>query len=484
MKKIISIVTLIFVTTVLFGQIDLHENENEVFNNNKSMQDEEFAIMQEKLIIEAKHNFVGVKNVKGTIWVQDSTYYYYGVGTEWNLSKRYKVLDRDQYGNMINAIKHSYNSETEIWTNRDTITAIYYNTNLLHKYLEIRWDNNTQQWANDTINYREYDGNNNLIINIHSDELYFWDRLLYTYDENENLIQKIYQNRSNGTWINKWIDLCTYENNNQTQKIIQEWDNNTEEWINRWQHLYTYDDNNSLTQEIEQTWDSNTEEWLNHYQYLYTYDENGNKTQTIKLYWHSDTEEWLNSWLYLYTYDNNNNQTQDLRQTWDSNTEEWNNAWQDLYSYDENGNLIQRLYQNWNDDTEEWISYWQFIYVFDTNNNQIQYIYKKRDSDTGELENDKREDYFWSELEVATITNINSDEIIIYPNPASDKIQFLSSVSLDNATIEIYSISGKIVNNISANNNNEINISNLSKGIYIIKINSETVNFVEKFIKE
>ena len=77
-----------------------------------------------------------------------------------------------------------------------------------------------------------------------------------------------------------------------------------------------------------------------------------------------------------------------------------------------------------------------------------------------------------------------NENISIYPNPASDMIQISSSVSLDNSTIEIYTITGKLVNNFSANANIEINISNLSNGIYIIKINSETVNFVQEFVKE
>ena len=147
MKKIISIVTLIFVTTVLFGQIDLHENENKVFNNNKFMQDEEFAIMQEKILNEEKQNFVGVKNVKGTVWVQDSTYYYDGEGTEWNLDSRYKVLSRDEHGSVTNSIHHNFDTDTETWVNYQKISKTYYNTNTLHTDLMQRWNNETQQWA-------------------------------------------------------------------------------------------------------------------------------------------------------------------------------------------------------------------------------------------------------------------------------------------------------------------------------------------------
>ncbi len=82
------------------------------------------------------------------------------------------------------------------------------------------------------------------------------------------------------------------------------------------------------------------------------------------------------------------------------------------------------------------------------------------------------------------ISETNTTGTSIFPNPASDKIQITSSVSLDNSTVEIYSITGKLVSKTSLNDKNEINISNLSNGIYLIKINSETVNFVERIIKE
>ncbi len=82
------------------------------------------------------------------------------------------------------------------------------------------------------------------------------------------------------------------------------------------------------------------------------------------------------------------------------------------------------------------------------------------------------------------INEPNTKGISIYPNPVTDKIMITSSVSLENSTLEIFTISGKLIKSTSLNNSNEINVNNLSKGVYLIKINSKTVNFVDRIIKK
>lgn len=82
------------------------------------------------------------------------------------------------------------------------------------------------------------------------------------------------------------------------------------------------------------------------------------------------------------------------------------------------------------------------------------------------------------------IKNITDSDFFVYPNPATEKVHITSSIPLNNATMQIYSISGQLVLTTKINNNNEIDISNLSKGIYTIKINSENINLVKKIIIE
>jgi len=72
------------------------------------------------------------------------------------------------------------------------------------------------------------------------------------------------------------------------------------------------------------------------------------------------------------------------------------------------------------------------------------------------------------------LTNIS-----IYPNPVNDKlfVQGLSEVS----EISIYDVLGKLV--LAKTTSSEIEVSNLKKGIYTIKIVTEQKETVQKFIK-
>ena len=74
----------------------------------------------------------------------------------------------------------------------------------------------------------------------------------------------------------------------------------------------------------------------------------------------------------------------------------------------------------------------------------------------------------------------------IYPNPATSKINLTFDNNLDNASIKIISILGQTVlekQNISGNDLT-LNISILSKGIYILELYDGFSVSKAKFIKE
>ncbi len=79
--------------------------------------------------------------------------------------------------------------------------------------------------------------------------------------------------------------------------------------------------------------------------------------------------------------------------------------------------------------------------------------------------------------------NSIENEIIIYPNPASDYIYIKG---INKSDVEIYDLTGKKVYSYSnANNNHFINIDNFKKGNYIIRIidNNNVVNKLISVIK-
>lgn len=79
------------------------------------------------------------------------------------------------------------------------------------------------------------------------------------------------------------------------------------------------------------------------------------------------------------------------------------------------------------------------------------------------------------------IPNSDTDNLQIFPNPTKNIINIKNITEIEN--IKIFDYLGKEVLT-QTENNNEINVENLSKGIYLIEINSENRKVYKKLIKE
>jgi hypothetical protein len=78
---------------------------------------------------------------------------------------------------------------------------------------------------------------------------------------------------------------------------------------------------------------------------------------------------------------------------------------------------------------------------------------------------------------------LEEQNLTIYPNPAKDKIKILSNSSIDK--VLVYNIFGKLVYKSSKNANNlTVDISNFSKGIYLVKVFSDGFFKTKKIVKE
>jgi len=81
------------------------------------------------------------------------------------------------------------------------------------------------------------------------------------------------------------------------------------------------------------------------------------------------------------------------------------------------------------------------------------------------------------------ISDIVKTEFRIIPNPATDKIRILSESILN--TIEVMNFLGQtIISQHVDNINPDIDISNLSRGVYFVRVTSENGTNVKKFVKK
>ena len=78
--------------------------------------------------------------------------------------------------------------------------------------------------------------------------------------------------------------------------------------------------------------------------------------------------------------------------------------------------------------------------------------------------------------------NTNEENILVYPNPATEFIQL--SISRQQATYKIVDLSGKLVQQgILLVGDEQINISNLQSGLYLLRTEDEMGAFTSKLVK-
>lgn len=83
-----------------------------------------------------------------------------------------------------------------------------------------------------------------------------------------------------------------------------------------------------------------------------------------------------------------------------------------------------------------------------------------------------------------TNSNILENGLKVYPNPTTGFVDF-DLLDVNSAKIQVSDLTGKLLKSVNIEkNNNKINISNLSKGVYLLKIETEKGSFTKKIIKE
>ncbi len=110
--------------------------------------------------------------------------------------------------------------------------------------------------------------------------------------------------------------------------------------------------------------------------------------------------------------------------------------------------------------------------------NQIEVVAILIDNATGEIVNADNFD-LGAKIALAT-NNFEKGKFNIYPNPTTGIIHFSTE---NNVNVTIVDVLGKVIlTKDNVNNENNLDISQLSKGIYMAKISGENIDFTQKII--
>jgi len=91
------------------------------------------------------------------------------------------------------------------------------------------------------------------------------------------------------------------------------------------------------------------------------------------------------------------------------------------------------------------------------------------------------EKMFFDQTATAVTINEYQSNISIYPNPASTELRISRPRTSSNTVAQLYNISGMLLKQIQLNEQqNVVDVSELTPGIYFISVDSETLKFIKQ----
>jgi hypothetical protein len=332
-------------------------------------------------------------------------------------------------------------------------------------------------------------------------------------------------------------------NGNMIQELDYCWDESTSQWVAYQKYEYTHDANGNLTQEFYYDWDKSASQWGAHRKFENIYDANGNLTQCLGYGWDESTSQWFAaSYKYECTYDANGNIIQDLEYEWDESASKWFALRKHEYTYNANGNMTQEIYYDWVESTSLLVAYNKYEGTYDANGNMTQEIYYIWDESTSQLVTREKHEYtydlsyklsnlilpkwfkwydwftynksffvnkqikaysyrwnatdntfvqdqknilYYSEQNVTNVDKKETENMSLYPNPAKDKVFIQTPKNVTISKISVYTFSGQWIREVNAAKAiTEIDISDLAKGIYFIKCETNKGIRMAKLIKQ
>ncbi len=409
----------------------------------------------------------------------------------------------DSNGYVTLEIEYRLDEISNIWI-RDVKTEYTLGSNGKWTLVIInRWDEAIGDWIADSKKEYEFDPNGNLILEVH----YMWDnttsewvvniKIENGYDSNGNLtIHSDYN--STADKVTRKEENSYYSSGKLKSTIEYTLDETTGKWVVKIKIDFTYDSIGNLSSDIIYHWDETTNDWVEHNKDEYAYDSNGNRTSYYYSVWNEITSNWVNRYKSEYTYGSNGNPVSGSSYEWDEATNEWagSSTWED--GYDSYGNLTFISEYTWDETTGNWVG-WKEETIYDYNylakdlilpdwfqdenmkHKITDVLHYSTNEDTGGLYVEGRGKFFYSDKTITGIDNNEIELVQVYPNPASSTL-YIKGLA-PNVAVSIFDLNGLLIGNKQLNGN-QMDISELANGVYILKVSNHGKPRIMKFIKQ
>lgn len=362
------------------------------------------------------------------------------------------ILTSSVYSQNIKSITYESWSNNN-WINSSYVVNNYDKSDKITDDLSQRWDESSSNWKDSNSTNYEYNTNDllNKIIYKSLDKtsnlLTFTQRASFTYNNENKIDVGFYEEWKNNAWQNSLKNTSSYDSNGYLiSGLIERWNDNN--WKNDIKVDYSNNSDGLFTQITRQRWNDSSSKWENFSQSTYTY--NSSKKVSVETMNIWENNKWIEKIIFTNSYDANGFLVNRLRQDWDDDLSIWINQYQSKYDNNQNGTIHQEIAEIWNKSSNSWENLSRTTYVYDKN------------------------------LGIADLTK---SQIKIYPNPTTDFINVHLEESNDTKVSIIDALGSVIFKENFVGNDFSVNVMNLNKNVYFIKLENGEKTQVKKFIK-
>src|SRR5690554_941504 len=348
-----------------------------------------------------------------------------------------------------------WNDETSAWEN-SKLTVYSYSNDVLTLYIIQEYDLSAGDWIN--ISKREL---------IYSDEGYPGEAIYYNWSEDLN------------DWVLQEKRVSVYDDMGNLMSITSSLFSNGE-WEPMQLSEYVYDADGLLTEIIRKTWSDVENQYFNVVKSIFGYDASGNQINQINQVFQDS--EWVNNSQLIKEYTYFNETEIATFQSWDVVNSEWLTYGRDIYTYNSDNSLLTIVNSSYVSSVNEWFDYKKMDYIQNTDGTLHQIITQVI-VNTNEWRNNVRETWSYGGTSHTSTTDLL--DVAVYPNPSSKDVHIQLTKNAGLSTYSLIDLNGKIIGkDFFYGSNTRLNIDNLSKGIYILEIQSDGKTGIIKLIRE
>ncbi len=424
-----------------------------------------------------------------TLWVLDSSLLYGipGGSNELMLERKYEVLKRNDFGNVLVALNKVPEFMEPFFLNTEYDSITYFDgVNIKQHYSNV-WNSVAQTWIDNK--YIEYEAPELLKEEFDKkfsngiQQYYYGFREMY--DNSNGRADTMFRYNYNSE-INSWDKfrktIFYYdESGGCAEEITKQFDEETNSWSNYYMYIYSYNNNGDPDTVELKSWDIESNNWRDNYIGYFTYDASGRLIHRLQMEYNIGLQEMVNSNNYLVEY--NNNKVTQVYQYWHMPDGSWENQYRYFFSYIAENKFDTIQQDLWNNQSEQWGKEYLTVSQYDNHENIFEEIYYRFSGGDWTLET--QTDFYWTPFISNDIPEIIESPLTAYPNPASTNVTFTVNnlTQYRDLTVNIFNISGQKLGEFQLNNGVlHWDCSNIESGLYIYSSTIGSVKFSGKII--